>query len=59
VSRIKLTCDSLVCDGSCRASDSVLLACIGGYKWDNNPRDKRPETGLLKVRPFAYCIPYI
>jgi 3-isopropylmalate dehydrogenase len=34
----------------CQSSDSVLLACIGGYKWDGNPRDKRPETGLLKMR---------
>lgn len=34
----------------CRASDSVLLACIGGYKWDNNPRELRPESGLLKMR---------
>eukprot|EP00563_Minutocellus_polymorphus_P004281 CAMPEP_0181036768 /NCGR_PEP_ID=MMETSP1070-20121207/9042_1 /TAXON_ID=265543 /ORGANISM="Minutocellus polymorphus, Strain NH13" /LENGTH=414 /DNA_ID=CAMNT_0023114435 /DNA_START=74 /DNA_END=1318 /DNA_ORIENTATION=- len=34
----------------CRNSDSVLLACIGGYKWDNNPRELRPETGLLKMR---------
>lgn len=34
----------------CLASDSVLLACIGGYKWDNNPRNLRPETGLLKMR---------
>mmetsp|Transcript_34687 Transcript_34687/g.49237 ORF Transcript_34687/g.49237 Transcript_34687/m.49237 type:complete len:405 (+) Transcript_34687:61-1275(+) len=34
----------------CLASDSVLLACIGGYKWDNNPRELRPETGLLKMR---------
>ena len=34
----------------CRASDSILLACIGGYKWDNNPREARPETGLLKMR---------
>lgn len=34
----------------CLASDSVLLACIGGYKWDKNPRDLRPETGLLKMR---------
>lgn len=35
---------------ACVASDSVLLACIGGYKWDNNPRHLRPETGLLKMR---------
>ena len=34
----------------CLNSDSVLLACIGGYKWDNNPRELRPETGLLKMR---------
>mmetsp|Transcript_15448 Transcript_15448/g.31824 ORF Transcript_15448/g.31824 Transcript_15448/m.31824 type:complete len:415 (+) Transcript_15448:25-1269(+) len=34
----------------CRAADSILLACIGGYKWDNNPREARPETGLLKMR---------
>eukprot|EP00522_Entomoneis_paludosa_P014601 CAMPEP_0172444030 /NCGR_PEP_ID=MMETSP1065-20121228/4175_1 /TAXON_ID=265537 /ORGANISM="Amphiprora paludosa, Strain CCMP125" /LENGTH=415 /DNA_ID=CAMNT_0013194447 /DNA_START=29 /DNA_END=1276 /DNA_ORIENTATION=+ len=34
----------------CLASDSVLLACIGGYKWDTNPRELRPETGLLKMR---------
>jgi len=34
----------------CKNSDSVLLACIGGYKWDNNPRELRPETGLLKMR---------
>eukprot|EP00560_Eucampia_antarctica_P008791 CAMPEP_0197828298 /NCGR_PEP_ID=MMETSP1437-20131217/4891_1 /TAXON_ID=49252 ORGANISM="Eucampia antarctica, Strain CCMP1452" /NCGR_SAMPLE_ID=MMETSP1437 /ASSEMBLY_ACC=CAM_ASM_001096 /LENGTH=412 /DNA_ID=CAMNT_0043429467 /DNA_START=54 /DNA_END=1292 /DNA_ORIENTATION=+ len=34
----------------CRNSDSVLLACIGGYKWDKNPRELRPETGLLKMR---------
>jgi 3-isopropylmalate dehydrogenase len=34
----------------CLESDSVLLACIGGYKWDNNPRELRPESGLLKMR---------
>jgi 3-isopropylmalate dehydrogenase len=35
---------------TCRQSDSVLLACIGGYKWDTNPRELRPESGLLKMR---------
>eukprot|EP01038_Epipyxis_sp_PR26KG_P009731 gene9731-13096_t len=35
---------------SCINSDSVLLASIGGYKWDSNPRPLRPETGLLKMR---------
>jgi hypothetical protein len=29
----------------CKSSDSVLLASIGGYKWDNNPRHLRPESG--------------
>lgn len=35
---------------TCRNSDSVLLAAIGGYKWDNLPRHQRPETGLLGLR---------
>ncbi|CAM9772366.1 unnamed protein product [Heterosigma akashiwo] len=34
----------------CKGSDSVLLSCIGGYKWDKNPRELRPETGLLRMR---------
>jgi 3-isopropylmalate dehydrogenase len=34
----------------CRNSDAVLLAAIGGYKWDNLPRSQRPETGLLGLR---------
>ena len=35
---------------TCRSSDSVLLAAIGGYKWDSLPSDKRPEAGLLGLR---------
>jgi len=35
---------------TCRNSDAVLLAAIGGYKWDNLPRHQRPETGLLGLR---------
>ncbi|MGB3201895.1 MAG: 3-isopropylmalate dehydrogenase [Nodosilinea sp.] len=35
---------------TCRASDAVLLAAIGGYKWDTLPRHQRPETGLLGLR---------
>ena len=35
---------------ACRNSDAVLLAAIGGYKWDNLPRQQRPETGLLGLR---------
>ena len=35
---------------TCQKSDAVLLAAIGGYKWDNLPRQQRPETGLLRLR---------
>jgi 3-isopropylmalate dehydrogenase len=35
---------------ACKASDAVLLAAIGGYKWDSLPRQQRPETGLLGLR---------
>jgi 3-isopropylmalate dehydrogenase len=35
---------------ACRQSDAVLLAAIGGYKWDNLERHLRPETGLLGLR---------
>ncbi len=31
-------------------SDAVLFGAIGGYQWDNLPRDKRPESGLLRLR---------
>lgn len=34
----------------CQESDAVLLAAIGGYKWDTLPRHQRPETGLLGLR---------
>ncbi|KAA8500004.1 3-isopropylmalate dehydrogenase [Porphyridium purpureum] len=34
----------------CKSSDSVLLACIGGPKWDNLERHLRPESGLLGLR---------
>ncbi|MEO1428893.1 MAG: 3-isopropylmalate dehydrogenase [Cyanobacteria bacterium J06632_19] len=35
---------------TCGDSDAVLLAAIGGYKWDSLPSDKRPEAGLLGLR---------
>ncbi len=35
---------------SCRESDAVLMAAIGNPIYDDLPRDKRPETGLLKLR---------
>lgn len=33
-----------------KESDAVLLAAVGGEKWDNLPTDKRPEKGLLRIR---------
>ncbi|CEJ44763.1 3-isopropylmalate dehydrogenase [Umezakia ovalisporum] len=35
---------------TCRHSDAVLLAAIGGYKWDSLPSNSRPEAGLLGLR---------
>lgn len=32
------------------SSDAVLFGAIGGPKWDNLPREKRPESGLLRFR---------
>ncbi len=32
------------------AADAVLLGAVGGPKWDNNPREQRPERGLLGIR---------
>ncbi len=34
----------------CKDSDAVLLAAIGDPKYDELPREKRPETGLLNLR---------
>ena len=34
----------------CLNSDAVLFGAIGGYKWDSLPKEKRPESGLLKIR---------
>ncbi|AOZ92096.1 3-isopropylmalate dehydrogenase [Paenibacillus crassostreae] len=34
----------------CKKADAVLLGAVGGPKWDNNPSDLRPETGLLGIR---------
>ena len=31
-------------------ADAVLLGAVGGPKYDDLPRDKRPEAGLLKLR---------
>lgn len=34
----------------CQQSDAVLLAAVGGPKWDALPGHKRPEKGLLGLR---------
>jgi len=37
--------------GACRACDAVLLAAVGGPKWDTtDPGRPRPEQGLLGLR---------
>src|ERR1700685_991512 len=36
---------------ACKAADAVLLAAVGGPKWDTtDPSKPRPEQGLLGVR---------
>ena len=32
------------------SSDAVLLGAVGGEKWKDVERDRRPEAGLLKLR---------
>ncbi|MEH6445795.1 MAG: 3-isopropylmalate dehydrogenase [Oceanospirillaceae bacterium] len=35
----------------CKAADAILLACVGGPKWDSLPPAQRPEIGgLLQIR---------
>jgi len=31
-------------------SDAILFGAIGGPKWENLPKEKRPESGLLRLR---------
>ena len=31
-------------------SDAILLGAVGGSKWDDVERSKRPEAGLLGLR---------
>ena len=33
-----------------KSSNAVLLGAVGGPKWNNVARDKRPEAGLLQLR---------
>ena len=34
----------------CLNSDAILFGSIGGPKWDKLPKEKRPQSGLLKLR---------
>ena len=34
----------------CKKADAVFLGAVGGPKWDNLSKEKRPERGLLKIR---------
>lgn len=34
----------------CKNSDAVILGSVGGNKWDNLPREKRPERAILGLR---------
>ena len=49
-----------------RNVDAILMGAVGGPKWDNVPRDKRPEAALLSMRKNldvyanlrpAFCFP--
>ncbi len=45
---VALTDDTLA---ACKAADAVLLAAVGGPKWDTtDPAKPRPEQGLLGLR---------
>jgi len=35
---------------ACKKADAIFLGAVGGPKWDNNPKDLRPEIGLLRLR---------
>ena len=35
---------------ACREADAVLLGAVGGPAWDNETGQRRPESGLLKLR---------
>jgi 3-isopropylmalate dehydrogenase len=35
---------------ACRKADAVLLAAVGGPKWDDPTAKVRPEQGLLRIR---------
>jgi 3-isopropylmalate dehydrogenase len=34
----------------CKSADAILLGAIGGPRWDALPLNRRPESGLLRLR---------
>ena len=44
-------------EAAAKAADAVLLAAVGGPKWDNVDPSVRPEKGLLAIRKALglYC----
>ncbi|MFN8012067.1 MAG: 3-isopropylmalate dehydrogenase [Holophagaceae bacterium] len=40
---------------ACRAADAVLLGAVGTPAHDAQPRDRKPETGLLRLRAGLGC----
>lgn len=35
---------------ACKNASAVLLGAVGDPRWDNQPKEKRPEAGLLQLR---------
>ncbi len=35
---------------TCKAADAVFLGAVGGPKWDQLPKEQRPEVALLRLR---------
>ncbi len=35
---------------ACKNASAVLLGAVGDPKWDNHPKETRPEAGLLQIR---------
>ena|SRR5690625_49454 len=35
---------------ACQDADAILLGAVGGQKWDDLPKELRPERGLLGIR---------
>jgi len=46
-------CDSPLTDEvleTCKKSDAILFGAVGGPKWDDMPKKKRPEQAILMLR---------